>query len=456
MVNYWPVTENSGTTLANVVAGGTIGVLNGGPTFVTDPVRGQVLQFSANGYVDAGVLPQMTLTNDFTWSFWALNQTDPVTAPNQVILGNRYNGIDAVDFVPREFTKFTPTKFEYHHDGIGENAEYTDLANPSGWINLAVVKQANHFIAFQNGIVQGISVLTVGQNNPQPFYFGGNGFQETWTGQMDDVATWTNAMPTSSIVGIAKGTYTPANAPLTSTSPPRVTKFSDNFSSGLANWTPTNRGLENNGPDGQVPPDASSGQVVLSASSSANLQYWFGNSIESNARYSNSLETSVSVDRVSLTGAGTAYRSSLWILGDDGHYLHFSQNIGELGWSWNARDDGGLGTLNPVGSGNDIPELNGLLDTDPGLHVMKIEIIPTDTLGSVNMFMYLDGSLVAGRGFTNFPADFTIILTGQARTGGDTVSAVFDNLLVQQVPEPTTVSLVFAGLCLAAGSRRRR
>jgi hypothetical protein len=112
--------------------------------------------------------------------------------------------------------------------------------------------------------------------------------------------------------------------------------------------------------------------------------------------------------------------------------------------------------LNPTGSGNDIPELNGLIDTDLGSHVMKIEIIPTGLLGSVNMFMYLDGSLVAGRGFTNFPADFTIILTGQARTGGDTVSAVFDNLLVQQVPEPTTVAFVFAGLCVAAGSRRRR
>jgi hypothetical protein len=349
-----------------------------------------------------------------------MNQTDPVALPNQVILGNRYNGVDAVDFVPREFTKFTPTKFEYHHDGIGENAEYTDLANPSDWINLAVVKQANHFIAFQNGIVQGISVLTVGQNNPQPFYFGGNGFQETWTGQMDDVATWTNAMPTSSIVGIAKGTYTPANAPLTSTSPPRVTKFSDNFSSG---WqigprrTADSRITDRMDKCRRTPAVGKSYSVHRRA---RNLQYWFGNSIESNAHYSSSLETSVSVDRVSLTGAGTAYRSSLWILGDDGHYLHFSQNIGELGWSWNARDDGGLGTLNPVGSGNDIPELNGLLDTDPGLHVMKIEIIPTDTLGSVNMFMYLDGSLVAGRGFTNFPADFTIILTGQARTGGDT------------------------------------
>src|SRR4029434_8956700 len=97
------------------------------------------------------------------------------------------------------------------------------------------------------------------------------------------------------------------------------------------------------------------------------------------AHSSSSLETAVSVDRVSLSGAGTAYRSSLWILGDDGHYLHFSQNIGELGWSWNARDDGGRGTLNPIGSGIDIPELNSL-DGDVGLHAMKIEVIPTGTL----------------------------------------------------------------------------
>ena len=243
IVGYWPITETSGTTAANT-AGGTPGLLNGDATFVTDPTRGQVLQFSGAGYVDAGVVPQLTPTNDFTWSFWALNQTDPAALPNQVIVGNRYRDVTATDFTPREFTKFTPTKFEYHHDAIGENAEYIDLLPGGAWTHLAVVKQANHLITYQNGIVQVVSSITAGQNNPQPLYFGGNGFLETWTGSLDDIAIWSNALPTKSVVGLAKGTFTPPNAPLTSTPPTLNTVFTDDFSSGLPKWTATNRGLE--------------------------------------------------------------------------------------------------------------------------------------------------------------------------------------------------------------------
>ena len=110
IVGYWPINETSGTTTANIPAGNSA-LLNGDATFVTDPTRGQVLQFTGAGYVDAGTVPQQTLTNDFTWAFWVQNQTDPVVSPNVVIVGNRYNGTSATDFIPREFTKFTTTKF---------------------------------------------------------------------------------------------------------------------------------------------------------------------------------------------------------------------------------------------------------------------------------------------------------------------------------------------------------
>jgi hypothetical protein len=144
----------------------------------------------------------------------------------------------------------------------------------------------------------------------------------------------------------------------------------------------------------------------------------------------------------------------LWVLGNDGHYLHFAQDRNETGWEWNARDDGGLGTLNPTGSGNNIVELDSL-DADAGLHSMRIQVVPTGTAGSVNMFMFLDNTLVAGRAFTNFPSDFAVVLTGQGRTNGDSVNAIFDNVVVQQVPEPTAATLLLLG-GLVAGVRRRR
>jgi hypothetical protein len=356
--------------------------------FYTDPTRGQVLQFSGNGYVDAGLLPQLTTSNDFTWSFWALNQTKPAVSPNATILGNRYSSPAATEFNPREYTRFTPTQFEFHRNGIGENSDYTDLQNPSEWVHLSVVKRADHLITYQNGILQGVSKITAGQSNPQPLYFGGNGLLEDWTGRMDDVALWNNALPNSSVVGLAKRTLTPTTAPLTGNLNPPGTQeaFYDNFFYGLENWTVTNRGSENNGPAGYNPPDTTGYGVSLSGTTMR--QYWYGSSLESKARYSSSVYTAVQVVRASLSGSGTGYGSSIWVFGVDGHYLRLAQDVGWGGWVWNARDDGGLGTLNPTGSGNNIAELD-YLDSALDSYAMNIAIVPTGTAGEVNMFILL-------------------------------------------------------------------
>jgi hypothetical protein len=449
---YWPITETSGVTADNTVTGGTDASLFNGATFFADPVRGQVLSFDGvDGYADAGMTPQLTLTNDYTWSFWLESATDSVALPNVTILGNRYTEAGGTtDYAPREFTKFTPTNFEYHRNAAGENLNYADFLNPTAWTHVSVVKQANHLISYRNGLVNGVSRITVTQNNAHPLYFGGDRNNENWTGKLDDIAVWSNALPASSVAGLAKGTFNPATAPTTA-SGPLQTVFSENFSSGLGNWTSTTRGLEQNAPAGYNVPDTTGGQLSLSGTT--NSQYWFGNSIESNTRFSSSLETLITVDRISLSGTGSAYRSSLWVLGNNEHYLHYSQNLGETGWQWNARDDGGIGTLQPTGGGNDIGELNGF-DTDGGLHSMSIRLVPTGTAGEVNMFMYFDGTLVAGNGFSNFPADFSIALTGQARAINDSVNAVFDNVTVQQVPEPASSALLLVSLLGLA--RRRR
>jgi hypothetical protein len=451
---YWPVVETTGTIVDNAVAGGTDATLFNGATFLTDPTRGQVLSFDGvDGYADAGMISQLTLTNNFTWSFWALNETDPVALPNVTILGNRYAPPGSpTEYTPREFTKFTPTNFEYHRNATGQNVNYPDFFNPDLWAHVSVVKQADHLISYRNGLVNGVTKITEGQNNPHPLYFGGDKTVENWTGKLDDVAVWTDALPASSISGIARGTFNPTTAPASST----VTLqnvLSENFQSGLANWTPTDRGLENNFPAGYNPPATAGGQLSLGGTT--NNQFWYGSSIESNTRFSSSLETLITVDRVSLAGTGTAFRSSLWLLGDDAHYLHFAQNSGENGWQWNARDDGGVGTLLPTGSGNNIAELDSL-DGDLGLHTMSIRLIPTGTVGEVNMFMFLDGTLVAGQGFSNFPEDFVVVLTGQARATNDSVNAVFDNVVVQQVPEPTSTFLLVAGLAGLTLCRRRK
>ncbi|RYD61122.1 MAG: hypothetical protein EOP84_36110, partial [Verrucomicrobiaceae bacterium] len=68
---------------------------------------------------------------------------------------------------------------------------------------------------------------------------------------------------------------------------------------------------------------------------------------------------------------------------------------------------------------------------------MSIRVVPTGVAGEVFTYMYFDGNLVADQFFTNFPSEFRVALTAQGRAIGDTVTAEFDNLVVQQVPEPS-------------------
>lgn len=447
---YWPLDELPGSPSApNSVLNGTDASLFNNVEWVEDDVRGKVLEFSGNGgYADAGSIPVLDLNSDFTWSFWSRNDE---AANTNVILGNRYN-FDGGEFTPREFIKFTNQQFEFHYDGP-QNVDYPDM--PIGeWIHSTVVKKGNTLISYRNGLVNGVNVITATPINSQPLYFGGNQTQENWVGRLDDVAIWTDALPTSSVIGLAKGTLTPTTAPTSAPGVTYTTVFSENFSAGVeGKWNITNRGLQQNAEAGYDAPNTSEG--VLTLGGTTNAQYWYGSSIESQERFSSSVQTRITVDRVSLTGTGTAFRSSLWILGDEGHYLHFSQNANENGWSWNANDEGGVGTLLPIGSGNNIVSLDSL-DTSFGNHQLQLEVIPTGTLGEVNIFMYLDGVLVAGQGFSAFPEDFQIVLTGQARAIGDTVEAVFDNLVVQQVPEPSTALLLLGGTLAACGLRRRR
>jgi hypothetical protein len=453
--NYWPLNETSGTIVPNAVAGGISGTIFNGVSWVTDPVRGRVLQFDGvDGYVDLGATttPVMTLTNNYTWSFWS-NSVQPslngTTPNNNVIVGNRYNA-DGVDFVPREFIKFTQSQFEFHRADAGENINYADMPQAE-WIHNVVMKNGSQLVYFRNGSVLGSQRITLGTNNPQPLYFGGSQAQENWEGSLDDVATWNTPLPLSSVVKLAKGAATPAQV---ATTPTVFTSFaSDNFNT-LNQWIPTNRGLENNAEAGYTAPSVAGGKLTLGGTT--NSQYWYGTSIETLQTFSASVETLVSVDRLALSGAGTAYRSSLWLIGDDGHYMHFSQNLGENGWSWNARDDGGIGTVLPTGSGNNIGALD-VIDADAAQHKMSLQLVPTGTAGDVFIYILLDGNVVGGQEFTNFPPTFTVALTGQARAIGDSVTAEFDNFLVQTViPEPATFAMLgMAGTALF-GFRRRR
>ncbi|MES2467523.1 MAG: LamG-like jellyroll fold domain-containing protein [Verrucomicrobiota bacterium] len=448
--SYWPLNDGSGTVAVNAGTGSN-GTLNGGVNWVTDPQRGTVAEFNgaAGTYIAAGTVGVITPASNFTWAFWSkADAAQPLN--NDIMVGNRQPDSG--------WAKFTPNQFEYRDNApvtFNDNINYPDFT-ASTWTHNSVVKQGRLMTYFRNGIALG-NVVSTGTENLDagtPLYFGGDAAAggEGWQGRLSDVATWTSAVPVTSVSGIARGIYTPANAPGSPAAAVLAPVLSDNFSSGLANWTATERGLENVGPAGLNAPSTAGNQVVLGGTVTS--QYWFGSSIESNLSFNSSLETEISVDRVSLTGSGTAFRSSLWIYGDADHYLHFSQNFNEGGWGYNAKDVGGTGAASATGSGNNLA-LADSLDADTGSHEMGLNVIPTGVAGQFNVEIRLDGVLQAVQGFSNFPSEYKVILTGQTRAIGDSVNAVFDNLLVQQVPEPTAAMLALAALGLSATRRRR-
>ena len=187
---------------------GTISNLNGGlgldgSVWVDDPERGTVISFNGTAegaFVRAGDIPQMTLTNDFVWAFWA-KHSDENTADNDIILGNRKDE-NAVDFVPRQFIKFTPTKFEWHMNGNGDdNLDYDDIV-ADVWFHHAVVKTADQLTYYRNGAEASSGTFTQPLDFPQPLYFGGDNegsAGENWAGLMSDVRIYDRALSAGEI-----------------------------------------------------------------------------------------------------------------------------------------------------------------------------------------------------------------------------------------------------------------
>lgn len=209
LTGYWPLDETSGTSAPNVASGGTNATLFSGATWLNDGARGQVLSFDGvDAYASAGSIPQMTTSNNFTWSFWANTQQGGNTS---VMLGNRYSPSGA-DFSPREFVKFTNNSFEFHRNTAPEDLDYAEIPTNT-WVHHAIVKTGSAFTYYRNGVASGSSTISQGTNNPQPLYFGGDKTAENWQGRIDDVAIWEKALPADSIAGIASATYTPLTAP---------------------------------------------------------------------------------------------------------------------------------------------------------------------------------------------------------------------------------------------------
>ncbi len=217
LIGWWALSEGSGETAFDLSGRGVDGTINNpsgglgpdGSVWVDDPVRGAVISFvgtATSAFVRAGDIPQMTLTNDFTWAFWA-KQDATNTLNNDIILGNRYNE-NGVDFAPRQFIKFTPTKFEWHMNGNGnDNLDYDDIPNDV-WLHHVVVKAADQLTYYRNGVESSSGAITQALDFPQPLYFGGDNTgtaTENWGGMMSDVRLYDAALTKLGVLAAMMG-----------------------------------------------------------------------------------------------------------------------------------------------------------------------------------------------------------------------------------------------------------
>jgi hypothetical protein len=210
LIGWWKLDEGSGNTVADSSASGNNGIItntnsgglgDGGSAWLIDPQRGMVLSFNGNDGDGAYVItdlpiPEMTLENDFTWAFWAKQDSEQATN-NDVILGNRYGA--------STWIKFTPNFFEFGSNASDYAIDY-DILPADTWVHHAVVKDGMDYTYYRNGVESGSNNINR-TCEELPFCMGGDATNvaELWRGCLSDVRVYSKALSASEVIAAMEG-----------------------------------------------------------------------------------------------------------------------------------------------------------------------------------------------------------------------------------------------------------
>ena len=216
LVGWWRLDDGTGNVANDLSASGNDGTIvnvangglgTGGSVWVNDPERGMVASFSGDAtsgaYIDTDmIIPKMTFVNDFTWAFWAKQQGDG-GGVNNVIIGNRYGGDPAPQFI-----KFTPTKFEFYNNDTAyiDSFTYAVPLPASVWMHHCVVKDGGTLTYYRDG--EAIATLNPTKTiEPNPFSMGGDATNATerWSGYLSDVRLYTKALSAAEVLAAMQG-----------------------------------------------------------------------------------------------------------------------------------------------------------------------------------------------------------------------------------------------------------
>jgi hypothetical protein len=160
---------------------------------------------------------------------------------------------------------------------------------------------------------------------------------------------------------------------------------------------------------------------ALQITGAADADFWPGASLKTAKSYvaTRDLNLAFEVDRVSIEQVGTAGRTGVYITtADRSEFVFFSQNVGENNWQVNVNP--GSPTGNPAG----LAAFAAVTDT--GKHRMKL------VADGQTVEVFLDGQS-GGRFPFEVSTGIFFELGAYARSAGDTVTGVFDNVRIENI-----------------------
>lgn len=212
-VAHWPLNEGSGTTISDASGNNHNGTLLYGPSWRSDSTRGSHLRFDGNNdRADTEFTYALSNSEDFTWSWWANNQSDGLEKDRAIMVGNRYGGPGTNDL---EFIKLTRTRGEFANGSSAGRVDYPRLPT-NGWHHYVMVKNGSSYQMYVDGNTQGpASTLSYGAGGAIPFKIGGDDDDNTaggrenehFAGFIDDVVLYDRALTNSEIAEVRAGTY---------------------------------------------------------------------------------------------------------------------------------------------------------------------------------------------------------------------------------------------------------
>jgi hypothetical protein len=217
---YWPLDEGSGNNAADSSGNGHHGTLLNGATWGSDAIRDSYVSFDGtDDRISTPFTYALSSGDNFTWAWWANQQSTGTTDDASIMVGNRYPQPGAGGQT-LEFIKMRPAAASFADTGSAASIEVYDYANiqPGEWHHYAMVKNGTSYQWYVDGVAQGAPVtINYNETSPIPFFIGGDDDGagrsiEHFQGFIDEVVLYRRALSAAEVIEVRDGKIGGGNA----------------------------------------------------------------------------------------------------------------------------------------------------------------------------------------------------------------------------------------------------